>query len=395
VRLLWLTPEAPDPGGAGGAIRSFHQIAGLARRGVGLSVVAPAHADQARRAASLAELGVDLELVPRPRGQLEEGLRGLAARPSLAVAAAALPWLGLQAAVFWTRVGPAARRLLATDGYDAVIVEHDFAAAWGRELPTALPAGLVFHNTFWRYYERLDGLGRRIEGQRFRAHVARQLPRYARGFAVSELERAEIRELAPEMPVDVVPNGVDARRLAHIEPGSGDDAAIVFVGTLAYPPNAEAVLWFCREVLPKVRMARPGVTLTVVGRGAPAELRRFEGVITTDWVEDVAPYLASAPVAIAPLRSGGGTNLKVIEALAAGRGLVATSFGAKGLDVVAGEHLLVADRPQQFAEAVIALLGDRALCSRLGTAGRELAQARYDWAVLARSMHASLERWLA
>jgi glycosyltransferase involved in cell wall biosynthesis len=397
LRLLWLTPEAPNLDGSGGAIRCYHQIQGLARRGVSLTVVAPTYPEQARAARTLSAAGVELALAARPRSQAKEALRGLATRPALAIDAARHPWLGLQAGVFWTRLERVARRYAATGRYDAVIVEHDFAAQWAASLPPELPAGLAFQNAYWRYYERLAHVPARLEARRFRAYVTRYLPRYAHGFAVSEQERDEIRELAPMLPVDVVPNGVDTKRLARLTPGSGDHGALVFVGTLSYPPNVKALLWFCRRVFPLVRAARPEASLTIIGRGAPQEVRALgsePGVTLTGWVTDVAPYMEAAQVAIAPLQSGGGTNLKVVEALAAGRPLVATSLAADGFDVTAGEHLLVADKPRAFADAVLALIDDGALRRRLAVAGREVAVTRYDWDALAQRMFDALGEWL-
>ena len=395
-RLLWLTPEAPSLAGAGGAIRSYHQLTGLARRGVHSTVVAPVYADQARAAQDLATLGVDLCLVGRPRSQAKEAFRGLAARPTLALDVVRLPWLGLQAGVFWTRIGPVVRREATSGSYDAIVVEHDFAAAWASTLPQELPALLVFHNAYWRYYERLATLPARVEARRYRAHVRRALSRYSRGVAVSEAERANIHSLAPALAVDVVPNGVDTARLSRAPPGTGRPGAIIFVGTLSYAPNATALVWFCREVLPLVRAARPGTTLTIVGPGAPPAVEALAAdpnVTLTGWVEDVAAELEAAQVAVAPLRSGAGSNLKVIEALAGGRPLVATSHAAEGFHVRDGEHLLVADEPREFANAVIRLLEDEVLRTRLGATGRALAK-RYDWDVLAQRMYDALAEWL-
>jgi glycosyltransferase involved in cell wall biosynthesis len=397
LRVLWLTPEAPSVAGGGGAIRSYHQLDGLARRGVRSTVVAPALLEQARQAKTPAELDAELRLVRRPRSQTEEALRGLEARPALALDALRQPWLALQAGVFWTRIGPVAKHEAASGRHDAVVVEHDFAAAWAAELPAELPALMVFHNASWRYYERLDTLRGCAEAYRFRSFLRAELPRFTRGIAMSDAEREEIRELAPALTVDVVPNGVDTSRLGAAMPGSGKPGALVFIGTLSYAPNAQGVVWFCEEVLPLVRAERPDVTFTIVGRGAPESVQALAshpGVTLTGWVEDVVPYMEAAQVAVAPLRMGAGSNLKVIEALAAGRPLVATRRAAQGFDVHDGEDLLVADESGDFARAVLQLLGDEKLRLRLGTRGRALAQADYDWDALAERMNAALEEWL-
>jgi glycosyltransferase involved in cell wall biosynthesis len=394
MRLLWLTPEAPEPGGAGGAIRSYEQVRGLAERGVEITVVAPAYPGQARRAGPLATAGVDVALVPRPARQPVEALRALARRPALAASALRDPWLGWQAAVFWQALAPVVRARLASRAYDAAVIEHDFAVAWAERLPAELPAGLVFHNATWAYHR---DRGHRLEAARFRAHVRHHARRCSRAWAVSAGDAAEVGALVPGLPVDVVPNGVDAARLGRLPPAGGDDGRVLFTGTLSYAPNADGILWFARECWPRIRAARPDTSLAVVGREPPpavARLAREPGIEVTGWVESLEPQLAAAQVAVAPLRSGGGTKLKVLEALGAGRPLVATPVAAAGIDVADGEHLLVRDDPAAFADAVLALLGDPARRTALAVAGRERVAARYDWPVLAGAMHESLARWL-
>jgi glycosyltransferase involved in cell wall biosynthesis len=394
MRILWLTPEAPEPGGAGGAIRSYHQVRGLAARGVAITVVAPAYPGQARRAGSLATAGVDLALVPRPARQAEEALRALARRPALATNALRDPWLGWQAAVFWQALAPVVSARLASRAYDAAVIEHDFAVAWAERLPAELPAGLVFHNATWAYHR---DRGHRLEAARFRAHVRRHAGRCTQAWAVSAGDAAQVGALVPGLAVDVVPNGVDAALLGRLPLAGGEDGRLLFTGTLSYAPNAEGILWFARECWPRIRAARPAARMAVVGREPPPAVVRLAdepGIEVTGWVESLEPQLAAAQVSIAPLRSGGGTKLKVLEALAAGRPLVATTAAAAGIDVADGEHLLVRDDPAAFADAVLALLGDPDRRTALAAAGRERVAARYDWPVLAAAMHESLARWL-
>jgi glycosyltransferase involved in cell wall biosynthesis len=396
VRLLWLTPEAPEPGGAGGAIRSYHQLRGLAERGVELVVVAPAYEHQARGASALADIGVELRLVSRLQSKAVDAARAVASSPRLLATAARAPWLGWQAAAFWTRLRSSVSSAFAAGPFDAAVIEHDFAIAWANELPAALPVGLVFHNAYWTYYEGTGGHLAALEARRFRTHVARHGGRLSRGWAVSEPDRAEIREVLPRLAVDVVPNGVDAGRLAQVT-GEPEPGRLLFTGTLDYAPNADAVRWFSDEVLPLVRARRPDARLTVVGRNPPADVRALDrdgAVEVTGWVDDLAPYQRAAAVTVAPLRSGGGTKLKVLEALAAGRPLVATPIAAEGIDITDGRHLLVRDDAAGFAEAVVELLDDRDRAGALAAAGRELVAQRYDWSVLADAMHDSLERWL-
>ncbi len=404
MRLLWLTPEAPDPGGTGGGMRLHQQVAGLARLGVELTVVAPAHDDQAQRAAGLLDDGVTLRLVRRPDGHVSEAARAVLRRPGLTLAAARLPWLSWQAEVFWGEIAGTVADVLDRGGLDGVIVEHDFAMAWAGRLPPRLPAGLVFQNTQWTYYRNRRAGARGLtaarlaaEERRFQRLVHRHAPRYSHGWAMSDPERDEIAAMLPGLPVDVVPNGVDGAHFGDLPIAGGEPDTLLFTGTMSYPPNAEAVSWFVREVLPLVCARRPDVRLSVVGRGAPpavARLAEDPAIEVLGWVDDLRPRLSGTAVSIAPIRSGSGTNLKVVEALAAGRPLVATPLAAAGIDVRPGTDLLVAGDPDEFARAVVRLLEDRELAERLAASGRERVLARYDWSAMARVMHASLERWL-
>jgi glycosyltransferase involved in cell wall biosynthesis len=201
------------------------------------------------------------------------------------------------------------------------------------------------------------------------------------GVAVtSEREEVIVRRHAPGTSTAVVPNGVD---LEYFSPGDDEvkEGEIVFTGLMTYRPNLDGARYLVDDVLPRVRARHPGATVTIVGRVYDADLDalRRPGVTVTNWVDDVRPYVRRASVVVAPLRMGGGTRLKVVEGLAMAKPMVSTTIGCEGIDVRPGEHLLVADAPDDFADAVARLLRDRALCHRLGVAGNRLALAHYSW----------------
>ena len=191
-----------------------------------------------------------------------------------------------------------------------------------------------------------------------------------------------MRRQAPGTPTAVVRNGVD---LSYFSPDHADvepePDRIVFTGLMTYRPNIDAALFLINDILPRLRRLRPEVALTVVGDGRAGDLAllRQPGVTVTGWVSDVRPYLRSASVVVAPLRIGGGTRLKVVEALAMAMPLVTTTIGCEGLDVRHGEHLLVADDADQFARDVAGLLADPDRGRILGAAGRAVATASYSW----------------
>jgi glycosyltransferase involved in cell wall biosynthesis len=396
VKLLWLTPEVPEPVGSGGSIRAFHLIRGLAARGWDITVAAVAYPHQARDAQQLADAGVELRLPRRPRAQALEAVEGVLRDPSLVGAAVREPFLALQAGVFWTRLAPVVARRLAERGVDAALIEHDFAARWAAGLPLELPCGLALQNAGWRMRPQGQGLRGalgRIDDARFERYVRRTAARFSWVSAVSEEDAAAATALGLAPPV-VIANGVDFSRVADVPADAFDPRALLFTGTLTYPPNAEAALWFANDVLPALP---EDVSLRIVGRNPPPAVARLgeePNVAVTGWVDDLRPELARAAVVVAPLRSGGGTKLKVVEALAAARPVVATSVGAEGIDVRDGEHLLIADTPEDFAAAVRRLLDDPGLAARIGAAGRRRVRERYDWELVVERLDASLRGWL-
>lgn len=204
--------------------------------------------------------------------------------------------------------------------------------------------------------------------------------------AVSEAEAQAARRLLAVTDVVVVPNGVDTRRLARLPEPPNDDR-LLFVGSMNYAPNVDAIVYFVDEVLPQIAAACPTVRLDIVGRDpAPDVLARASNrVHVYGAVPDVALYYREARVVIAPIRFGGGTRLKILEAAALGRPIVATTFAATGLMLADRREILFADTPSAFADRTIELLTDPALGRSLASAARSAALA-FDWECVARKM---------
>lgn len=156
---------------------------------------------------------------------------------------------------------------------------------------------------------------------------------------------------------------------------------MLFTGTFGYAPNAEALRWLLSEIWPQVVARRPDARLLVVGKGVPDEIAALASpsVELAGWVPEMQPWFDRAQVVIVPMRSGGGTRLKVLDGLASGRPLVSTTMGVMGVDVRGDEQVLLADGAEPFAEAVVRVLDDPALAARLGAAGRQIAEQVYDW----------------
>ena len=211
-----------------------------------------------------------------------------------------------------------------------------------------------------------------------------------RCLAVSSEDAAAARDLLGLDRVDVVPNGVDTSFFTpSLRP---DDGSLLFTGRMNYGPNVDAVCYFVDEILPLVRREMPDTRLHVVGTDPPENVRSLasEAVTVHGRVPDVRPYHERAAVIVVPIRQGGGTRLKVLEAAAAGKAIVSTSPGVEGLPFGHGREVLVADSPSDFASAVVALLRDAGLRAELGTRARAVACA-YDWSAIGKKCEGILE----
>ncbi len=391
MRVLHLTPELPCwPGGTGGATRQFHLLKRLVELGHEVTVVAPVPEGEEGRRAELDAVGIRLRSVTRPASRVGETLSALAREPMLVPRAVRLPTLAWQVSVFWAELRALAVDEIRQNRPDVIGIEHDNAAHWIDDLPAEIPAVLVLQNVGRHYYESRarSASGVRAawfaaEARRFARHDGRWLPRYARLIAVSDDDAADLRKTL-DVPVEVVPNGVASDELTPLPP-SPEPETLLFTGTLSHPPNEDGIRWFAESIWPRIRSRRPGARLLVVGRDAPVGVRALDGqsdIEVVGAVPDMAPYFARATAVVVPLRSGGGTRLKILEAFACERAVVSTSTGCEGLKVEDGRNLLVADDEQVFADATLRLLDDPGLCQRLAADGRELAERRYDWRVL-------------
>jgi glycosyltransferase involved in cell wall biosynthesis len=210
---------------------------------------------------------------------------------------------------------------------------------------------------------------------------------------VAPSDRAAIERQVPGVPVVEINNGVD---LQYFQPLRGPQRhpSLVFEGTMSFRPNAEACVHFVREVLPLIREKLPDTTLTIVGKDPRADVRALAGphVEVTGFVPDVRPYLDRASLLVCPLISGAGIKNKILQAWAMEKAVVATPVSCGGLKIEPGENIVVAEGRRDFADAVVALLGDAPRRAALGAAGRRTVIANSSWEAKAREMEAVLER---
>ncbi len=300
---------------------------------------------------------------------------------------------------FWEELADKIRRIAETWRVDILQIEHSLLAPYVEAFPPGLPVKKVLslHDVgfvqYRRYLQMRIGAAQRVLSlMKWAAFARRWAVRYAERFdhcvVVSPEEQALLRKTNPRLRVSLVENGVDTQLCQPLDEAPSGNL-LLFVGSLMYPPNVDAVLFFCDSILPRIRRDVPDAKLLVVGHHAPSRVQKLaarEDVIVTGQVPDVRPYYQRAKLSVIPLRAGGGTRIKILEAMAYGRPVISTSLGCEGLDVVSGEHLLVADTPAAFSERVVEALKDKGLRERLSRTARALVESRYDWSTMAQRL---------
>ena len=403
-KILFLTPQFPYPPHQGTTIRNYNLIAGLAQRH---EVHLLSFGDPAKcHGTPLDRLCCSVEVVAPPQHTVTKRLRGLllSRLPDMAQR--------LPSPQFESKLNA----LLDRERPDVVEVEGIELAQYlfqlaGRRAGSGDPL-LVFddHNAeyvlqqraFETDFRRTSPFGKAqvrrwigaaysfVQWKRLESYERRACQAADRVVAVSETDAQVLRDLVPAIEPVVVPNGVDME--LHTGPvpplptasGPGEQD-LVFTGKMDFRPNVDAVLWFAQEVLPLIQRKAPEVRFWVVGMNPHSRLATLAddpSVELTGWVEHVRPFIAGAAIYVVPLRIGGGTRLKILQAMAMGEAIVSTGLGCEGFDVVPGQELVIADTPDEFASAVLELLHDPDRRRRLGSAARNFAGSKYDWQII-------------
>ncbi len=205
---------------------------------------------------------------------------------------------------------------------------------------------------------------------------------------VSAREREKLLLRCPDARIHVVPNGVDVSYYSDNQP-VGNPAEILFVGSMDYHANVEAVVWFVASVWPILKAAIPGVVFRIAGRDPSPEVRALAApdVLVTGTVDDIRPFYARAGATVVPLRVGSGTRLKILESMAAGVPVVSTRLGAEGIELQDKSDIFLAETPAEIAEALQRVLTDKVLADRLRSGGHALVNRLYDWPIVAAQLY--------
>ena len=400
MRILFLSTWFPYPPDNGSKLRVYHLLRALARTHK-VTLVSFAF-DTARpdAAGDLPSLCDAIHVVPTdPFAANQTGvlrtylsLSPIVSRPIPAMRQRVAEVLSLSrfdAAIASTEV-MAAYAMMAGRGTVRILEEHNALSRWSKERLDG-SHGLVQLARCW------------VSWRKSRLHEAQTYPAFDLVTMVSEVDRQATLDAVgtDRVCVVVVPNGVDCDRN---RPGSVKSKrhALVYNGALTYSANYDAMQWFLADIYPRIRERVVDVSLTITGSTKGVDLAGLalqDSVHLTGYIEDVRPPVSQAAACVVPTRLGGGTRLKLLEAMALGTPVVATPKGAEGLDLVDGEHCLIANSPEAFAEKTVSLLQRADLQSELSVRARRLVEERYDWRPIG-SRFASLveetaERWRA
>jgi sugar transferase (PEP-CTERM/EpsH1 system associated) len=397
MNILFVAPRIPYPLDTGGKIRTFNILKQIRDAGHKVTLLSFVFKKGEEAQGPFREMGIMVVGVPgSDRLSLAVAHRAFVRRLPVSVAKYRHP---VMAGVLV--------RLIREQKIDVVHFDHIHMAQY-LDLCPGVPTVIDEHNVealilkrlrdnekgyfkkllYSREYEAMSRLERRLCLKAFRV------------LTVSDEDKAKLQGLCDgKAKIEVIPNGVDVEYFrspvpfgeacaltSHLSP----EDSLVFTGSMDWVPNADAITWFCRDILPLIWQKRPEVKLYVVGKNPPLGLvdlgKKDARIIVTGSVPDVRPYVERSKVFVVPLRIGGGTRLKILEAMAMRKPVVSTGIGAEGIDAWTGQDIYIADSPHKFAEKTLELLGDDAACEKLGKNGERLVHAQYDWKIIGKKL---------
>lgn len=387
MNILVLTPYIPYPPNFGGSVRIYHLIRQLSRRHQ-IHLLSFREEVGAGDPKGLEPFCKTITLIPRLVGdkRFRQMMSMFSAR-------------SFQSRFNYSRpMQDALDRLVKDEKINVILVE--FSQMAGFRFPSGPQVVVDEHNVEFDLLERMaareGGLVRRLfnhtEAVKFRREELAAVGNAALTLVTSERDGELLASHLPGLKTAVITNGVDCDYFARPD-GPRRPESAVFVGATHYFPNEDGVLFFMREIEQRIRKVWPAFRFTVVGGNPPPSITRYRSkdIEITGYVEDVRPHMWEAALFAVPLRMGGGTRFKIVEAMAAGVPVVSTRLGAEGIPAVDGRELLLADEPEVFAEAVGRIFSDPLLAQSLSREGLSFVRSHFDWSVVGEKLNDTLE----
>lgn len=398
MRVLFLSPRQSWPIVSGAKLRDYYFARALGRHA---QLTYLFFADRGAEAPTLEQFPFCERLVAIPAPQTYtpgKVLQGMVGRWPLPVVNYTSP-----------QMQQAVRDIVSGTRFDLVHLDLIQLAAYEPLIAQLMPTVPIIYN--WhnieselmrRYAETAPSIVHKLYGwftaRRLEALEKELLANSFGHLVCSQREKDRLHSVVPSARIAVIENGVDAGAYPRVSSRGMKRSRLVFVGSMNYHANIDAAVWFTRDIWPSVHRRFPEWKLTLVGSNpAPAVLAlKGEAVEVTGTVPSVAPYYEDALAAIVPLRSGAGTRLKILEAMAAGVPVISTTLGAEGLAVSPGQDILIADGEESWIKALASIsgAGSEQRWGAIASAGRSLVESRYDWEVLGESLYETYRGWL-
>ena len=381
VNVLLLTQVLPYPPDSGPKVKTYNVLKYLAGRH-SVTLVSFVRGDQSAQVRRLERLCRAVYTVPMDRSKWREPLYGLRSL-----------WRGdpfVMTRDHRARMHALIARLHADQRFGVVHADQHNMAQYAERVEGAFKV-LDAHNALWLLYKRqwettTPGPYRWLlnrDWRLFRRYEARICREFDAVLAVTEVDKKALLEVLDRpREITVIPIAVDTEEVRLIERVPGP-SHILHIGTMFWPPNADGVRWFIRQVLPIVRAQRPDIVFDVVGSRPPRDLvalgEKLPYLNVTGYVEDPLPYQQQAALMVVPLLAGGGMRVKILNALAEGIPIASTTLGYEGIELNPSHDLLVGDTPEAFAAQVLRVLNDPDLGRQMAVNGRRTVEGRYDY----------------
>jgi len=388
MRVLFIAPRLPWPADTGGKIRTLNILKQLTTFAEVDLVCFSFEPDDERHRRQLRQaMHLDVHLVPHRDPSLSRRIRQLLEPRPLSVAK-------YEANAMAAKI----KSLLLGRVYDAAHIDHIHMAQYHPNVAD-LPCYIDDHNVEFKILERCANVEKNtIKKEIYRRQAAKMkvfetqaLKDCSACGAVSEEDARILKDLA-SVAVHVVPNGVDTEYFKPQDAVTAkkEETALVYTGSMDWLPNEDAVLFMVKDILPLLWAKNPDIIFYIVGKNPSPQVRALtdqeKRIVVTGSVDDVRPYIASVQVFVCPLRIGGGTRLKILEAMSMEKAVVATRVGAEGIDYQDRIDIAVEDEPQAFADRVLALLDDPMTRRKMGENGRRLVVKKYDWHIVGKKL---------
>lgn len=383
MNVLWISHFVPYPPKGGVVQRSYNLIKEVSKRHK-VYLLAYNHENRLDVKEAIARLKEFCEAVQAIDSPLSKSEKyGMALSSLLSLKPYTARWL--QNTKFRILIGDFVKK------FDIEIVHFDSidVAGYLNEIGN-LPKVLNHHNIESQMMFRRSSKERHllrkayflVEGIKLRKYEKTICPLFDYNLTVSELDKERLLRILGKVRVEAIPNGVD---LTYFKPtdNRAERRSLIFAGGMEWYPNREAMLFFCKKIWPLLKKRFPEVKMTIIGRSPPSTITKLSGedpnLIVTGFVEDVRPYIDKAEVYVCPIRDGGGTKLKVLDALAMGKPMVAHPVAVEGIDVEREKHFLMARTPLEFVDQIMRLFEDRYLSKKLSLEGRKLVVEKYNF----------------